>query len=60
MSVNNNVDVINIMEIIERVENFAREYDLFKAHDKLLIACSVGQILWHLWISSKNSVLNIN
>lgn len=42
MSVNNNVDVINIMEIIERVENFAREYDLFKAHDKLLIACSGG------------------
>lgn len=28
MSVNNNVDVINIMEIIERVENFAREYDI--------------------------------
>ena len=42
MSVNSNVDVINIMEIIECVENFAREYDLFKAHDKLLIACSGG------------------
>ena len=58
MSVNNNVDVINIMEIIERVENFAREYDLFKAHDRLLVP--VGQIPWHLWISFKNSVLNIN
>ena len=30
MSVNNNVDVINIMEIIECVENFAREYDYLR------------------------------